>query len=113
MEKITLEEFVDLINNAIRTGDDFQFRICEYDDNIFSVEVNKKSVIYLEASKERKYDILFETLKEKFAERYEVIWSHDICGRYEAFMIIDDKVIVDFDYAHSEGQKWLYLHEGE
>ena len=38
MEKIILEEFVDLINNATKTGEDTRFRICEYDDNIFSVQ---------------------------------------------------------------------------
>ncbi len=113
MEKIILEEFVDLINNATKTGEDTRFRICEYDDNIFSVQVNRKSVIYLDISKESKYDILFETLKKKFAKRYQVILTHDMGGKHEAFMVIDEKVIVDFDYGLSEGQNWLYLHKEE
>ena len=113
MEKIILEEFVDLINNATKTGEDTRFQICEYDDNIFSVQVNRKSVIYLDISKESKYDILFETLKKKFAKSYHVILTHDMCGKHEAFMVIDEKVIVDFDYGLSEGQNWLYLHKEE
>lgn len=116
MKKIILEEFVDLINNATRTGETTKFRICENDYNIFSVEVNRKSVIYIDVSEESKYDIIFETLKKKFTERHEVIYSLDMCGKYEAFMIIDEKVVVDFNYIRLEGQKWLYLqylHEGE
>lgn len=111
MTKITLKEFVALINNTTKTAKKSIFRICEYNYNIFSVEIDKKSVIYLDASKENKYDILFETLKKEFDERYQLIWSHDICGNYEAFMIIDGKVTIDFNYGLSEGQNWLYLHE--
>lgn len=111
MTNNTLEEFVALINNATKTAEKSIFRICEYDYNIFSVEVNKKSVIYLNISEENKYDILFETLTKEFDEKYELIWSYDFCGDYEAFMIIDGKVIIDFDYVLSEGQNWLYLHE--
>ena len=111
MTKITLKEFVALINNATKTAEKSIFRICEYDYNIFSVEENKKSVIYLDASEENKYDILFETLKKEFDERHQLIRSHDIYGNYEAFMIIDEKVTIDFNYGLSEGQNWLYLHE--
>ena len=61
MKKITLEEFVDIINNATKTGETSKFRIREYNAyNIFSVVVNQESVIYLEVLEESKYDILFE-----------------------------------------------------
>jgi hypothetical protein len=116
MEKITLEGFVKLINDATTTGKNTKFtkfRILEYDDNIFSIVVDEKNVIYLGISEENQYDIIFETLKKEFVERNEVIWQHDICGRYGAIMIIDEKVIINFDYGRSDGQQWLYLHEGE
>ena len=46
MKKITLEEFVDIINNATKTGETSKFRIREYNAyNIFSVVVNQESVI--------------------------------------------------------------------
>lgn len=111
MTRITLKGFIDLINdNIMIPGDCIIFRICEYDDNIFSVSANR-AVIYLEIPEENKYDILFETLKQEFAGRYIIVWTHDICGRYEAAMIIDDTVIIELDYNNDEGQRWLYNNQ--
>lgn len=109
MTRVTLKEFIDLIkDNIIIPGDVIIFRIRVYDDNIFSVSANRE-VIYLDVPEENKYDILFETLKEEFAGRYITVWIHDICGHYEAAMIIDDTVIIELDYTNDEGQRWLYM----
>lgn len=112
MKKISLEEFVKLINNATKKREDTKIRIRD-EYNIFSVRMNKESVMNLHVPEKCKYNVLFEHLKKHFAKRYQVIWEHDICGKYEAYMIIDEKVIVDFDYGLTEGQNWLHLHEGE
>ena len=108
MTKVTFKDFIDIINDNLQIAEDcIIFRICEYDDNIFSVSTNR-TVIYLEIPEKNKYDILFENLKKEFAERYLMIWTHDICGHYEAAMIIDDIIIIELDYACEEGQQWLY-----
>ena len=112
--KITMEEFIKLINDATKTNETTRIDICEYDYDVFSIRVNKdKDIMYLDLPTESKYDLFFEELKKNFEERYDMIWSHDITGEYKAFMVIDERVVVEFNYKLSEGQNWLYQHEGE
>jgi len=115
MKKIVMKEFIDIIISAISADNKINIRITEYDgDSIFSIEVNKdKNILYLHISEDNKYDVIFKELKNNFDGRYKTILKHDLAGSYEGYMMLDDKVVIVFNYMLEEGQQWLYEYQCE
>lgn len=113
MKKIVMKEFIDIIINATAADNKTEIRLTEYDgDSIFSIEVNKdENILYLDIPGDNKYDTIFEGLKKNFDGRYQTVVMHDMGGNYKGYMILDNKVVIVFNYMLSEGQDWLYEYQ--
>lgn len=115
MKKILVADLLNEITRYLLGGDSF-YRISITDSQCLNkgiqILVNKEegyfeTSVISDLTAEDKYTELYDKLVTTYVGRTQLVTGHSFGGEYLAYLIIDEKVMVLFNYITREGHQWL------